>query len=92
MLTKDRRYVPMESVKEKREIGYTRLSVKKKENENTDRAKYFNLLRVLAQSIPSISHKPLVKSLQEFGWIPSTFPILGSRNKRPKELEICEHR
>ena len=58
MLTKDRRYVPMESVKEKREIGYTRLSVKKKENENTDRAKYFNLLQVLAQSIPSISHKP----------------------------------
>ena len=55
----------------KGKLDYTRLLVKKKRiKKHTDRAKYFNLLRVLAQSILSTSHKPLVKSLQEFGWIP----------------------
>ena len=70
--------------KRKRETGYTRLSVKKKENENTDRAKYYNLLRVLAQSVLSTSHKPLSSTHQEFGSIPSTSPSCGQLNKRSK--------
>ena len=91
-LAKDLRYDRMESVAEKEKLVYTRLSIKKKENENTDRAKHFNLLRVLAQSILSTSHKPLPSTHRESKQSPLTFAILGSRNKRPKELEIREHR
>ena len=54
MLAKHLRFDRMESVKEKGN-WYTRLSVKKKRIKKTDRAKYLNLLRVLAQSILSIA-------------------------------------
>ena len=60
MLVKDVRYVRVESFK-KREIGYTRLSVKKKRiKKHTDRAKYLNLPRVPAQSVLSIVQTPMV--------------------------------
>ena len=64
MLAKDLRYDRLESVEEKEKLVYTRLSVKKKENENTDREKS-NLLRVLAQSVLSASHKPLPSTHRE---------------------------
>ena len=77
----------------KGKLDYTRLSVKKKRiKKHTDRAKYFNLLRVLAQSILSTSHKPLSSTHRELKQSPLSFAILGSRNKRPKQLEIREHR
>ena len=87
MLAKDLRYDQMESAKEKEKLVYTRLSVKKKENENTDRAKYHNLLRVLAQSVLSTSHKPLSSTHRELKQLPSTSPSRGQLNKRSKQLE-----
>ena len=91
MLAKDLRSDRMESVKGEGN-WIIQDSVKKKENENTDRAKYFNLIPVVAQSILSTSHKPLPSTHRELKQNPLTFAILGSRNKRPKELEIREHR
>ena len=92
MLAKDLRYDRLESVEEKEKLVIQDCRLRKKRIKKTDRAKYFNLLRVLAQSILSTSHKPLPSTHRELKQSPLTFAILGSRNKRPKELEIREHR
>ena len=92
MLVEDLRCVRMESVKEKEKLVIQDCRLRKKENENTDRAKYFNLLRVLAQLILSTSHKPLPSTHRELKQSSLTFALLGSRNKGPKELEIRQHR
>ena len=92
MLAKDFRYDRMESVKGKGNWFIQDCRLRKKElKKHTDRAKYFNLLRVLAQSILSTSHKPSPSTHRELKQSPLTFATLGSRNKRPKELEIREH-
>ena len=88
MLAKDRQYVPMESVKEKGKLVIQDCRRRKKEiKKHTDQAKYFNLLRVLAQSILSTLHKPLPSTHWELKQSALTSAIFGSRNKRPKELE-----
>ena len=86
MLVKDPRYVPMESAKEKEKLVIQGSRLRKKENENTDRAKYFNLLRVLAQSVLSTSHKPLPSTHRESKQSQSTSPSRGQLNKRSRQL------
>ena len=77
MLVKDPKYFPMESAKEKEKLVIQDCRLRKKENENTDRAKYYNLLRVLAQSVLSTSHKPLSSTHRELKQFPSTSPSCG---------------
>ena len=76
------------NLSERREIGYTRLSVKKQKikKKKTDRAKYYNLLRVLAQSILPIARTPAEQNSLEFGRLQSTSPNHGLISKRSKQL------
>ena len=87
MLVKDPKYFPMESAKEKEKLVIQGSRLRKKENEDTDRAKYYNLLRVLAQSVLSTSHKPLSSTHQELKQSPSSSPSRGQLNKRSKQLQ-----
>ena len=87
MLAKDLRYDRMESAKEIEKWVTKNCRLRKKENKNTDRAKYFNLLRVLAQSVLSTSHKPLPSSHRELKQSRSTSPSRRQLNKRSKQLQ-----
>ena len=95
MRAKDLRYdrMPWSLQKKKRNWFIQDCRLRKKElKKHTDRAKYFNLHRVLGELILSTSHKPLPSTHRELKQSPLTSAILGSRNKRPKEVEIREHR